>query len=352
MQDITVNLLLLKPGHIGDTLLLTPTIRFLRTRFPRARIDVVVRRGTQGVLEGNPDISRLFLLPGAEGSHQWGSQSLADTLALFRGVFGQRYDYAFDFTNSDRARLWMLLSLARNRCAHNANGELRWKAILYNVRSSFPWGQSHEVLKDFRLTADAMNLDGEPGPLVINTDLPEASILERFRFLRDPGRRVVIHPTSRWAFKQWLPERWAAVADWLADTSGLQVIFSCGPDPREQADLDRILQRTHRPHPCIRGQATLRELAWVIRHARLFCGVDTVATHLAAAVQTPVVALFGPSSEWSWRPWQTRHELALGPCACKQTRRFVCDRSRPYPCMEAITVETVTEKIQRLVGHA
>jgi ADP-heptose:LPS heptosyltransferase len=141
-------------------------------------------------------------------------------------------------------------------------------------------------------------------------------------------------------------------------TAALKVIYDAGRYPedlikaRHSEDLDAVLRQARRPYPSVRGQATLRELAWILRRARLFCGVDTVAMHLAAAVQTPVVALFGPSSEWSWRPWQTRHELALGPCACKQTRRFVCDRSRPYPCMEAITVETVTEKIQRLVGHA
>ena len=63
--------------------------------------------------------------------------------------------------------------------------------------------------------------------------------------------------------------------------------------------------------------------------------------HIAAAVQTPSVALFGPSSEWSWRPWQAPHELVLGECACKATRQFVCDKSRIYPCMERIGVDEV-----------
>jgi heptosyltransferase-3 len=333
-------------------LILTPTIRFLRTRFPEARIDVVVRRGTQSVLEGNPDLSRVFLMPGSGDDRGRGGESLADLIQTFRSLAGRRYDYAFDFSNSDRARLWMLLSFTKKRCAHNANNELGWKAFLYNVQLAFPWGHMHEVVKDFRLVADALGLPGEPGPLVISTDVDPAPIRERFPFLRMDRPRVILHPTSRWAFKQWLPGRWAVVADWLKQEAGFQVVFTCGPDAKEKAYLDTIRRCAGASHSYIRGEAALREIAWIIQQARLFVGVDTVAMHIASAVRTPVVALFGPSSEWSWRPWQTTHELVLGPCTCKQTRRFVCEKSRPYPCMEAISTAAVKEKIQRVLAHA
>ena len=73
-----------------------------------------------------------------------------------------------------------------------------------------------------------------------------------------------------------------------------------------------------------------------------------VAMHIAAAVQTPVVALFGPSSEWSWRPWRCQHELVLGQCSCKRTRNFVCDKTRPFPCMEGIQVSNVLDAINSI----
>jgi heptosyltransferase-3 len=71
--------------------------------------------------------------------------------------------------------------------------------------------------------------------------------------------------------------------------------------------------------------------------------------HLAAAMQTPIVALFGPSSEASWRPWQCPHELVLGDCPCKVTRQFICDKSRPYPCMERIQVDAVLQAAERVL---
>jgi len=157
---------------------LTPTIRFLRAQDPEGQIDVVVRRGTQGVLEANRDLSRVFLLPAPQVERRRES-ARADFWALWRGVAGRRYDYAFDFSNSDRARLWMLLGLARNRCAHDFSGELRWKRLLYNRRSDYAWGHGHEVVKDFRLAADGLRRTGEPGPLVLNADVPAAPLRAR-----------------------------------------------------------------------------------------------------------------------------------------------------------------------------
>jgi heptosyltransferase-3 len=186
---------------------------------------------------------------------------------------------------------------------------------------------------------------------VVDTeDFTRAVLAEKFEFLRDDRPFAVIHPISRWAYKQWFPEGWARVADELAERHGLRVIFTCGPGEQEQEQIDAILDLAKRPHEAVRGGATLREVATIYRQASLFCGVDTVAMHLAAAAQTPTVALFGPSSEWSWSPWQTASELVLGPCPCKQTREFICDKSRIYPCMAAITPDAVLEKAALLLG--
>jgi heptosyltransferase-3 len=342
--------LLIKLGHLGDSLLMTPTLHHLRERHPQAQIDVVVRRGSEALLEGNPDLDRLLLAPAPARERRAARGQPAPGFGrTLWAVLGRRYDFAFDLSNSDRARLLLLVSGAKVRAANNAYGDLRhpW---LYQRQSKFLWGERHQVEKDFITVTDALGEPAEPGPLRINTEVDTDDLRERLPFLRDPRPFAVIHPTSRWTFKQWLPDRWAAVADQLTRQHGLRVLLSCGPGAREADDLEAILRRSRESHHALRGAASLRELAWIISQARLFCGVDTVAMHIAAAVQAPTVALFGPSSEWSWRPWQARHELALGDCPCKQTRKFVCDKSQPYPCMERITVEQVQGQIQRLLA--
>ena len=320
-----MKLLLAKLNHLGDTLLLTPTLRALRQKFPGAQIDVVVRPGCEGVLAGNPDISRIIVSNDALGR-----------------VIGKRYDYAFDLSNSDRAKLLLAVSGARVRAINEWHAELGWKRALFNRFTHFEWASGHQVLRDYRAVSDVVGLPPEPGPLVLDTEVepPPAPA----------APYAVIHPVSRWSFKEWLPERWAAVADALRRRHGLWVVLSCGPDARERSVVDAILHASKEKHEKTGGTLTLRQLGRLIRGARLFAGVDTVAMHIAAAVQAPVVALFGPSSEWSWRPWHCRHELVLGPCSCKVTREFVCDKSAIYPCMAAIGADSVSGAAERLLA--
>ena len=333
-----MKILLVKLNHLGDTLLLTPTIRFLKEQFPAAEIDVLVRAGCEEVLRGNPDIRRIFSTGRRERAREF--------MRNARGILLQRYDYAFDLSDSGRAKFWILLSAARIRGINDAYHSVGWQRRLFNRVSLFKWGPEHQVFRDFRTVTEIIGLKGEPGPLRF---YPQAEFENMPGILPVPDNFAVIHPTSRWAFKQWLPERWAEVADEIRRRHGLAVIFSTGPARREVEYVQTILGAAREKHFSTGGKISLHELGALLGRAKLFCGVDTVAMHLAAAMQTPTVALFGPSSEWSWRPWQCRHELALGDCSCKRTRQFICDKTKPYPCMERITVEEVLAKARVLL---
>jgi len=309
-----LRILLVKLNNLGDTLLLTPALRLLRSRFPEAWIDVVVRAGCEAVLEGNPDASQVITVPGWRAA-----------LTVLR----RRYEYAFDLSNSDRAKLLVLLSGAKVRGINARYDVHGWRREIFNRYSSFDWPREHQVLRDFRTVADVLGIEATPGPLVFDTSVEVET---------PPAPYAVIHSTSRWTYKQWLPERWAAVADFLAN-KGLKVMFTHGPG--EALHIEKILASSKNQHLKIKENLSLRQLGRLIQRARLFLGVDTVAMHIAAAVQTPSVALFGPSSEWSWRPWQAPHELVLGECPCKAARNFTCDKSRIYECMERIRVDAV-----------
>jgi len=347
-----VKFLLVKLNHIGDTLLMTPTIRWLRDTYPDAQIDVVVRKGCEGVLEANADISHIFTIARPERSKRKLLEQIKDFLHLISGIGLRRYDYAFDLSNSDRAKLILFLSAAKHRGINRWHNPITgWKAFLFTDFSDYAWGSDHQVLKDFRTVTDILGLPAKPGPLQMEVRdlLPKV----RKRFGTRPKAYLHLHPVSRWSFKEWPPERWAKVLSLLLKKHTLQVVISSGPDPREIAVTERIatiLQRSGFPMPILtRGETTLRELGALIGDARVFLGVDTVAMHIAAAVHTPTVALFGPSDEWSWHPWQVPHKVVLGTCPCKQTRRFVCDRTLTPPCLEEIAVENVVSAARELL---
>lgn len=244
-----------------------------------------------------------------------------------------------------------MLSRARVRAANGAYNALGRKRHLFTHLSQFEWGREHQVLRDFHTVSDLVRPGASPGPLSFYPQADIATLRQKLPCLNSSRPYAVIHPTSRWSFKEWIPERWAIVADTLAKDHGLEVIFSTGPGERELQQLTAIRASCYIQHSATEGKLSLHELALLQRDAHLFVGVDTLAMHLAAAMQTPTVAIFGPSSEWSWRPWQCRHELVLGDCSCKVTRKFICDKSKPYPCMEKISVEMVLGKISKLNAH-
>lgn len=346
-----MKILLCKLNHLGDTLLLTPTIRFLKEKNPGAQIDVLVRSGCETILSCNPDVNNVIPVARPESSERTCQSAVSEFLNAFSKLFLRRYDYAFDLSDSDRSKLWMLLSASKVRCVNDAYNTLGRKRWAVNRVSRFKWGREHQVLKDFQTILDCFSLTGDPGKLQFHTNGNESSVIEKLPYFSDIGKFIIIHPTSRWAFKQWDARRWSKVADILKREYNRNVIVTCGPDKREVAMARKILELAEEEHFTTEGRINLHELGWVISRAELFLGIDTVSMHLAAAVQTPIVALFGPSSEWSWRPWLCEHELVLGECDCKKTRNFICDKSKIFPCMERIQVKDVIDVACRLLAQ-
>jgi heptosyltransferase III len=340
-----VRILLAKLNHIGDTLLMTPTVRLLREQYPDSQIDVLVRSGCEEILKGNPDINHVIPIARPDKAKRNITSTLLELANAFPKLFLRRYDYAFDLSDSDRSKIWILLSASKVRGINDAYQTLGGKKRMFNRISDYKWGMKHQVLKDFCTVLDCTELNGEAGPLQFHPQASEATIARKVPFISGIGDFVVLHPTSRWAFKQWMPERWAEIADIIRQDYKLAVVFSCGPEQREIDLVSEIRHHAKEEHFSTDGSITLHEFGWLLGRARLFLGVDTVAMHLAAAMQTPIVALFGPSSEWSWRPWHCDHELVLGDCECKRTRKFICDKTKPYPCMQSIQVNDVKKKV-------
>jgi heptosyltransferase-3 len=340
-----LKVLLVKLNHIGDTLIMTPTIRAIRSHWPEARIDVVVRKGCEGILEGNPDIDRVIPVARPEKGKRTVTDTLTEFGKLFKAVALRRYDYAFDLSNSDRAKMILILSAAKRRGINRWHNPLGWKKHLFTDFSDFAWGREHQVLRDFRTVQEIMGFPGNPGPLILKTDPAKREpLFERFG-LNSPY--ILIHPTSRWSYKEWPSERWREVVEEL-HAAGHRIVVTCGPDPRE-ISVSREIVRGFERATSTEGMTSIGELALLIENAELFAGVDTVAMHMAAALQTPLVALFGPSAEWSWGPWKVEHRLVLGNCPCKLARKFTCDKTKPFPCMTGIGSREVLRQIHELL---
>jgi heptosyltransferase III len=303
-----MQILLVKLRHIGDALLMTPVIRALREAHTGCEIDVVVRRGTEGILSGCTDIRTIHTTASAEKSMR-GSSTLWQDLRLLADIRSARYDVAIDLGNNDRGRTIVGLSGARRRCANSSVYPIHWpwKMLLTHLGGS-QWSYIHRAEADFLNVADFVSLPQySPGPLVFEPQRATAPP----GFSLSTGRpHVLFHPGTRWRRKRWPETHWIALGRSLIEQN-YQIVISVSPD-QEEVELGDLLTCAIGPQQCVStaGKLQWQHLAWLLLQARLFVGVDTAAMHLAAAMRRPTVALFGPDSDVrNWSPWQTPHEI-------------------------------------------
>jgi heptosyltransferase-3 len=172
------------------------------------------------------------------------------------------------------------------------------------------------------------------------------------------GGFVHVHPASRWAFKCWPAERVAALCDALA-ARGLPIVLTSAPDANEMALIAAVQAARARsavtcprsgvpgtqsePAPTLdlSGQLSLKELAALAARARLFVGVDSAPMHIAAAMGTPTVGIFGPSGDREWGPWDNegggRHRVVASLVhPCRPCGRAGCDDSKVSDCLVSL----------------
>ncbi|MBC7804234.1 MAG: putative lipopolysaccharide heptosyltransferase III, partial [Candidatus Parcubacteria bacterium] len=158
---------------------------------------------------------------------------------------------------------------------------------------------------------------------------------------------IHIHPASRWSFKCWAPERNAELIDRLSTRH--RVVLTSSSDPEEMALVDRIVARARSKPLILAGKLQIKELGALTARARLFIGVDSMPMHLAAAMGTPAVALFGPSGEDEWRPWQVRHRVVTSRHPCRPCGNDGCGGGKVSECLTILSVDQVHEAAEQLL---
>ena len=163
-----------------------------------------------------------------------------------------------------------------------------------------------------------------------------------------PGSYIHVHPASRWQFKCWPAEKTAELINTL-QASGERVVVSAAPDADELDLVRRIRVLATTPFADVSGKLTLKQLGALTRNAALFIGVDSAPMHIASAMQTPVVALFGPSGEFNWGPWQVPHRVvASNNYACRPCGNDGCGGGKVSECLTTLPVSEVLQAIQAL----
>lgn len=338
--------------RLGDVLLTTPLLRTLRRGFPDARIDVLVFAGTEGVLDGNPDVDHVVTMkPRAP---------IGESLASLRKI-GRRYDLAVSTQTGDRPTLLAFAAARRRIGLVPSSGEgLWWKQ--WALHRSVPADpNNHRVVELLRLAA-CLGLDP-----CAETVCPAPASYDRFV---QYGRYAVVHANPMFRYRRWIDEGWHELVRALAQR-GMTIVATGGADPDERTYLDALWGACDTPVARLDGQLDWPRLAALLRGATLYVGADTSVTHLAAASGCPTVALFGPTDPRLWGPWPAgglrqawdaadsiqhrsnvwlvQHALPCTPC-----QREGCERrlDSHAACLDALSVAEVLVAVDRALGEA
>ena len=331
------NILIIKLRYIGDVLLATPTVRAIKAAQPDVRVTMMVNRGTEDVLSGNPDVDEILVLD---------KGSLEAQGRLIAGLRRRRFDTVIDLTDGDRSAFLSWVSGAPVRIGFN--DEHRWRGKWYTHVVQSLSGIQHRIDRDLD-ALKPMSIQAGLKDLVLRVTPEEVDsadqLLDQLGVQRSQSM-VILQPGARYWFKAWPPERYAELADRLTSQYGCHVLIG-----GSSADLDlaqQIRQMAKSRPTIMAGRTTIKQFAAIAKRSVLFVGSDSGAMHIAAAVGTSVVALFGPSNPREWGPRGGPAEILYKEIDCRICFHPTCTRGEEN-CMRRISVEEVIAAAQKLL---
>jgi heptosyltransferase-3 len=225
-----MRLLLIKPKHIGDTLLLTPTIAAIKSRYPDAEIGVVVRRGCEGILAGCPHIQRILTVAPVERQDRRRNDFWRELAVLLR-LWSVKFDFVFELGDGHRARFLALFNRAARRYSVKPVAPLKPREQRsFTAVSRFDWEKYHRVEKDFYSVSEFLPLTPLVPSLIFERKSTQpwapAEPLQDFALMQIGTRQ---------GFNTWSREGWLAVGEGLLRRFE-HLVISCGPVAHERQD--------------------------------------------------------------------------------------------------------------------
>ena len=338
--------LIIKLRHHGDVLLTSPVFSALKAQAPAMEVDALVYRDTQEMLTLHPAIREVHTI-----DRHWKKLGpfgqLRAERALLSRLRARDYDLVITLTEHNRGAWYARLLGARWRVGPDGGYGRFFRKSFTHRYLQVPGNRRHtiEIHLDALRRIGAHPAEAERELTLVPGHNAEATFAAKLDKLGlRAGEYVLVHPTSRWLFKSWPAANMAQLVDRLT-AAGRKVLLTAAPSPEEMAMLADIQSRLTRPVASLAGELSLKELAAAIDQARLYIGVDSVPMHIASAMKTPCVALFGPSGDIEWGPWRVPHRVVSLTMPCRPCGNAGCGGGWRSECIERIGVDQVWQAV-------
>ncbi|PKN35567.1 MAG: lipopolysaccharide heptosyltransferase II [Deltaproteobacteria bacterium HGW-Deltaproteobacteria-19] len=344
-----MNILLVKLSSIGDVVHTLPSLAALRNRYPEAHITWVVEEESLDIIQGNPKIDRILV----SGRKRWArrlkegrdiGETLGEIRRFLRELRDRPYDVVIDFMGLLKSAILVFASRGRQKLGYDSMQEM--SALFYNEKIPEDMGK-HAVDRylDF-----ARHLGAQPAEPEFYLYIPEESRIRAEALLRDGG----VDPESPFAVlspmsyagetRLWEDDRFAALGDRIRQELGWPTVIT---GHESGGRIGRIAAAMGTKALNLENRTTLKELAHLYHRAAVVVTPDSGPMHIAAAVGTPVVALFGASDPARTGPYGKIHTVIRADLPCSPCFKKTCDTRQ---CMKDISVNMVLDAVRRYVG--
>jgi heptosyltransferase-1 len=340
------SILIVKLSAIGDVVHTLPLLEVLRKNFPDARIDWLVEEEAAQVIEGHEGMDRMLV----SGRKSWQkrlmrkgrrSEAIREILEFLGNLRSVEYDLVIDMQGLFKSGL--LTGLSRGRKKIGFTWAREGSTLFLTARPYFVDQYHQHAIERYLKTADILGcrIDTWQGRIPVRKS-DEDRVVNLLRKNRlEEKAFVAMNPMARWRTKLWEPRKFARLAERVREDLGLEVVFT--GSAADRSAIEEIRSRMRAETINLAGLTGLKELAFLYTRCKVLITTDTGPMHIAAAMNCPVVALFGPTAPWRTGPYGGGHRVIREELECSPCFKKKCSH---LSCMKGITVERVFDAVR------
>ncbi len=322
---------------MGDIIHALPVLATLRKHYPKAEITWIVKNKFSDLLAGNPDLTEII---------SFDNNGFFQLIKILRK---KKFDIALDLQGLFRSGILAYFSKASHKIGFSRINSRELSCMFYNHRVTPPQKAVHVVDKNLSLL-EPLGISEYIYDFKIHISTQDLNFAKEFfvlkKLVQGKDKIIMLNPGAGWPTKRWPAKNFLRLADKLTKHSNAnaKVIMSWGPQEKEI--IENIKTSTNNSI-IVMPQSSIKQLAAIIKSCDLFVGSDTGPTHLAAALEVPVVGLYGPSDPERNGPYGTKNIIIQKDIPCISCWKRKCAK---IDCMKNISVDEVFEACIKLLG--
>jgi 3-deoxy-D-manno-octulosonic-acid transferase/heptosyltransferase-1 len=339
---MNMNILIVKLSAIGDVVHTLPSLSALRKHYPDAHITWVVEEASSDLIQGHPYVDKVIVSRRKKWiddvKHGRIDKALGEIKSFLHDLRERPYDLVIDFHGLFKSALVVFLSSGKRKLGYDSIQELSGLFLNEKIPEDM---KKHAVDRylDFPRHLGADVKEAEFFIPIGEENKKKVENLMRMHGIDREDRFVAISPVALWDTKLWEDEKFARLCDRIAEEIKVKVVFN----GKDRGKLEYIQSLMKSSSINLGGETTLRDLAWLYRLASVLITTDSGPMHIAAAMGTPAIALFGPTDPARTGPYGNGHTVIRKKMNCSPCFLKKCDSKK---CMRDITVEEVFHAVE------